>query len=402
MKTSPDARIQARLRRPEDGGAQVMVYDGDTVVESGGATQDVAAGMGTQMADGEPPSPPERLLPAVELGTPEASSDWPVGGPAFDWSPVPGAAGYVFEVCRDPQCGRLVLRRAGLENAAIGAAELPAGAYHWRVTAVSESGLDGFPSAPRSFTVRAEADTAGPAISARFTGTRLERDGVLYLGPDARLEVEIEDVSGVERAWAVLDGAEVELASAQAEWSPGAHVLAIHARDRAGNEGRSETLEFTFDPLPPAIHWGPELGGLYHSFAGDSTGSGSWTRDAAGGRAPELVWSTDHATWRATERREWSVERSVAPRFFLRSAGRRGRVYVLPNVSLPVKRRLGIGVLAKDSLVGTKTLDFSIVDDVDDAERSDRRRRLLVEATDHLGNRSSVSWLIRRGGADRR
>jgi hypothetical protein len=74
---------------------------------------------------------------------------------------------------------------------------------------------------------------------------------------------------------------------------------------------------------------------------------------------------------------------------------------VLPNVSLPVKKRHGIGVLANDSLVGTKTLDFSIVDGGDDAERS-HRRRLVVEATDHLGNRSSVSWPIRRGGAERR
>lgn len=396
MTPSPETRIQARLRRPEDGGAQLMVYVGETVVESGGASQEVPAGMGTQMAEGMPPSPPEQLLPAAALTTPPAASEWPAGGPSFAWNLVPGAADYVLEVCRDPHCGRLVLRRTALESSETGMANLAAGVYHWRVTAVSDSGLDGFPSATRSFTVRAEADTAPPTISSEFTGTRIEREGTLYLGPGARLEIEIEDASGVERAWAVLDGDEVELTSAQADWSPGAHEVVIHARDRAGNEGRSEALTFTFDPLPPEIHWGSETGGLYHSFSGES---GSWTQSERGGRAPELVWSTDRATWRATQRQDWSVQRSVAPRFFLRSAGRRGRVYALPNVSLPVKRRHGIGVLANDALVGTKTLDFRIVDDADDRSG---RRRLVVEATDHLGNRSSISWLIRRGGAARR
>ena len=62
---------------------------------------------------------------------------------------------------------------------------------------------------------------------------------------------------------------------------------------------------------------------------------------------------------------------------------------------------LALRMLANDAHVGTKTLNFSVVDDPDDSERS-HRRRLVVEATDHLGNRSSVSWLIRRGGAERR
>jgi hypothetical protein len=259
MTPSPQARIQARLRRPDAGGAQVMVYVGETVVESGGASQEVPAGMGTQMVEGAPPSPPEELLPATELATPEAASEWPVGGPAFAWNPVPGAAGYVFEVCRDPECGRLVRRRTALESAETGTAELAAGTFHWRVTAVSASGLDGFPSATRSFTVLAAADTAPPTITSHFEGTQIERDGILYLGADARLEVEIEDASGVERAWAVLDGAEVELANAEAGWSPGSHEVVIHARDRAGNEGRSAALAFTFDPLPPEIHWARSL-----------------------------------------------------------------------------------------------------------------------------------------------
>ncbi len=399
MTPAPEARLQARLRRPESGGAQVMVYAGDTVVESGGASQSVTAGMGTQMAEGMAPSAPEQLLPAPEAGAPAADSDWPAGGPAFTWGAVEGAASYVFEVCRDSECAGLVRRRTALETTETSAADLEAGSYHWRVTAVSGSGLDGFPSTTRPFTVRAEADAESPTITAAFVGTQIEREGALFLGSDARLEIEIDDASGVERAWAVLDGAEVELAGVEAGWSPGAHEVVIHARDRVGNEGRSETLAFTFDPLPPEIHWGPESGGLYHSFRGESN---SWTEGEPGRRAPELVWSTDRKTWRATERQSRSIQRSVAPRFFLRSGGGRGRVVVLPNVSLPVKRRHGVGVLANDQLVGTKTLDFRVVDDADGTRGSGRHRRLVVEATDHLGNRSSVSWLIRRGGAKRR
>ena len=170
----------------------------------------------------------------------------------------------------------------------------------------------------------------------------------------------------------------------------------VHAVDRAGNEGRSDVLRFTYDPDPPEIHWGAESGGLYHTFVGDYD---SGLASHPGGRAPELVWGTDRKSWRATEREPWTVQRSEAPRFFLRSGGWRGHVLVLPGVSLPVKRRHGVGVLANDALVGTDTLVFRILDD--DGSGS-RRRRLEVEATDHLGNRSSVSWLIRRGRASRR
>jgi len=396
VTTSPRAANEARLRRPDAGGAQVMVYAGETVVESGGAAQEVAAGTGTRVAEGEPPSPPEKLLPAVELAAPADGSEWPRGGPAFAWSPVAGAAGYVFEVCHDPRCGRLVRRRTGLESVETAGADLDAGTYHWRVTAVSPSGLDGYPSASASFTVLAAADEDPPEIRAELTGPRHERDGTLYLGPGARLEVEVTDVpSGVERAWAVLDGADVALEKAQEGWTPGAHEVVIHARDRAGNEGRSAALAFTYDPLPPEIHWGAESGGLYHTFAGEAA---PWTDGERRGGAPELVWSTDRAAWQATERREWTLRRSVAPRFFLRADGRGGRVWVLPNVSLPVKRRHGIGVLASDALAGTDTLVFRIVDGGEGAGG----RRLVVEATDHVGNRSSVSWLLRRGGAARR
>ena len=167
--------IQTRLRRFDSGNNQVMVYEGESAVESGGASQQVERGMGTQMVDGAAPAPPERLLPAAEPQSPVAASEWRVGNPPFAWSAVSGAAGYVLEVCADPVCGRLVSRLAGLDQPRIATVELPVGAFYWRVTAVSPSGLDGYPSVATPFAILATgADVTAPVIEAKLTGTQVD------------------------------------------------------------------------------------------------------------------------------------------------------------------------------------------------------------------------------------
>ena len=395
MTPSAGDAIQTRLRRFDSGNSQVMVYEGEGAVESGGASQQVERGMGTQMKDGEPPAPPERLLQAAEPSGPEAGSEWRVGNPPFSWSAVEGAAGYVLEVCADKECGQLVARIVDVEQTEYRTAQLEAGSFFWRVTPVSASGLDGYPSATTGFTILSTgADTTEPAIQTVFTGTQVERHDTLYLGVGAQLEIEVEDgESGVDRIWAELDGAEVELAAAQGPWELGPHTVVIKASDRAGNIGASELLEFVYDTVGPQINWGLESGGVYHSYVGNEAPVAR-PEGARAGKTPNLKWSRDRRDWQEVRPESQRVQRSEAPRFFLRSAGRRTAVYGADYVFLPLKRGKGVGVLAKDHLVGTEWLNFRVEDSSED-RRGDPR--LIVEAIDWLGNRSSVSWPLGRG-----
>jgi hypothetical protein len=302
---------------------------------------------------------------------------------------VDGAGSYVVEVCGDPQCGRLAYRAQAIEATEHQSAQLEVGSYYWRVTAVSASGLDGYPSTASAFAILSTGeDDEPPSIRARFTGTQHGRDGVLYLGPGARLETEITDEgSGVERGWATLDGVVQTLEAVAGEWEAGEHEVVIHASDKSGNTGHSEALRFVYDPIPPEIHWGPESGGVYHSFLGEQApiaGPGS------GSKAPRLKWSRDRTAWQPISDRQWSVTRREAPRFYLRSGGRATKIWAQPNVSMPLKKRRGVGVLAHDTLAGTESLVFRL-------DTTEAGSRLVVEAVDWLGNRSSASWPVARG-----
>ena len=400
MTPSAGDVIQTRLRRSDSGNSQVMVYEGEGAVESAGASQTVERGMGTQMKDGEPPAPPERLLPAPELAEPQPESAWQVGNPPFVWSPVDGAAGYVLEVCADPECGILERRILDLENAEYRDVALEVGGYFWRVTAVSPSGLDGYPSPTAAFSVLSTgADATPPTIATLFSGTQIEREGTLYLGVGARLEVEVtDDASGVDRTWAELDGEAVELTAAQGPWEDGPHEVVIKASDRAGNVASSDPLAFVFDTTGPEIHWGLESGGVYHSFVGD-TPPVSRPDGRRGRKAPKLTWSADRRQWRSVGAETVNLERYEAPRFYLRGGGRCSAIYGADNAFLPLKKKEGVGVLANDEYVGTEWLNFRLEEAADDGRRDPR---LLVDAVDWLGNRSAVSWPLGRGKRARR
>lgn len=395
IKPAEGGAIQTRLRRFDSGNSQVMVYEGESAVESGGTSQKVERGMGTQMKDGEAPAPPERLLTAAEPQSPEAASEWRVASPPFAWSTVDGAASYVLEVCGDQECAELVALFGGLEQVEYRAAELEAGSFFWRVTPVSASGLDGYPSATTPFTILSTGvDTTAPAIATRFTGTQIEREGTLYLGVGAKLEVDVEELeSGIDLVWADLDGERRSLAMVEGPWEPGRHEVVVRAQDRAGNGSASEVLVFVYDTVGPEIHWGAEGGGVYHSYTGEQSLVARPTGQR-GRKTPKLSWSIDRRSWQALATGAQSVQRSEAPRFFLRSAGRRTAVYGADHVFLPLKRGEGVGILANDRLVGTEWLNFRVEDAGSDNPRDPR---LIVEAIDWLGNRSSVSWPLGRG-----
>jgi len=109
-RPNPAGTLNARARRPGEGGAKVMVYGGAGEVEAGGAKVAVAEGMGTSVGKDGPPGPPEKLLPAPRLLSPPADAELGFANPVFSWQPVPEAAAYVVELCRDPGCGQLLDR----------------------------------------------------------------------------------------------------------------------------------------------------------------------------------------------------------------------------------------------------------------------------------------------------
>lgn len=145
---------QARARKAASGAAQLMVFGGAGEMRSQGVQVDLPRGTGTSAAEGRPPSPAERLLPAPAPLGPAEGAVFDHANPLFSWSDVPGAASYTVEVCRDAACGELVERATLVPAARWTVDGLPLGTFHWRVMGVSASGLDGYASPAVSFSVR--------------------------------------------------------------------------------------------------------------------------------------------------------------------------------------------------------------------------------------------------------
>jgi LysM repeat protein len=144
----------SRARRVSDGGSRIMVYDGEGEVTAAGRTVALPTGMGIAVSALGQTSGPEKLIPAPKTLTPNESQTFDFSNPTFDWEPVQGAASYTVEVCRDPECGQLVDRSAGIRMTRWTPRVLPIGELYWRVSATSPSGLDSFVSAAQKFTIR--------------------------------------------------------------------------------------------------------------------------------------------------------------------------------------------------------------------------------------------------------
>lgn len=145
-RSSPSEGAQTRARKTSAGTAQLMVYAGASDLEAGGKSIDVEAGMGTSVARNGEPAPPEKLLPAVAVVAPLPGYRYDHANPRLSWKPVPDAASYTAEVCRDTACAALVDRATRLTTTRWTPDGLPIGKLYLRVSAVSRSGLDGFPS----------------------------------------------------------------------------------------------------------------------------------------------------------------------------------------------------------------------------------------------------------------
>ena len=246
---------QTRARRTEDAGARVMVYEGGGQVESGGQTVAVARGMGTAVEQGKRPAPPEKLLPAPEGLLPSPGSRLGYNDVELAWQPVAGAASYTVELCSDADCALLVERRVDV-NETGWAPEAPApGDYFWRVTAVSQSGLDGYPSPAAALGVDGGPDRTGPTGGLVVSGRRVRYGGRLVVDENVRIEPRLQDSqSGVAGWQPIIDGAEAARERWNGPWPDGTYRLAVRATDRVGNETIvAADEEIVVDALPPVL-----------------------------------------------------------------------------------------------------------------------------------------------------
>jgi len=156
VRTSPslsaDGKASTKARLGDNDASQIMVYAGESAVESGGISVPVETGMGTTAKSGEAPSPPEKLLlaPDITVGNPTEGTP---SSNQLAWNALDGAASYRFELCEDQACGQVIRIQKQLKTPTAVVNNLPEGQFYWRALAVSESGLDGFPSPAQSLII---------------------------------------------------------------------------------------------------------------------------------------------------------------------------------------------------------------------------------------------------------
>lgn len=260
MRTGRTGRNASRLSRSaDDSSSAVMIYEGDSTVSSGGSSIEVGPGMGTRVADGQPPTPAERLLPRPGVRAPRSRQSFGYSNPLFRWDPVDGASAYSIEICDSPECTRILDRGTGLSSTEYRPEGVPAGAAYWRVRAVSATGLDGFPSRMSSLSITDPTpDLAAPAVEVEIAERgRWVAEDHAALAADGSLRVTLtDDQSGVDDAeyrwdegrWRSLPETGLSMPSAAD------HTLEVRATDRAG---RSVTHRVRVDhlgpPTPPTL-----------------------------------------------------------------------------------------------------------------------------------------------------
>lgn len=398
---------QSRARKAEGGGAKVMIYSGEGEVEAGGAKVQVSQGMGTSIEKDGPPGPPEPLLPAPRLASPASpaspASDTTAvcANPRLAWEPVPESVSYTVEVCRDPGCAELVERAVGASGQEWRASALPAGEYHWRVTARSRSGLDGYPSATSKILIRpGEADTAAPTGSIRITGTTVRVADQLYVPPGVTFEVEATDggIGGIDGSglsgWRpVIDGKEAEVETWTGPWPGGPHTAGATAVDLCGNRGPIAPVSFTVDAEPPALSWKPE-GPPPEQLR---SRRGRRLRRGRPGDAPGLLWAPSEPWGRL----RWDERWTSAP------AGTvQGTVEIASDLPTVFLRLEGVRLISEGKPLSTSDDGLVRLDATDGGSRVETLRVrtrttaagpvLEVEAVDGVGNAGRQELRIER------
>jgi hypothetical protein len=352
-RPAPSGMARTRARRAEEGGAKLMVYGGEGEVEAGGAKVSVPEGMGTSVASQGPPSPPEKLLAAPQGLLPAAGREIPCANPRLAWQPVPDAISYTVEVCRDTACGALVDRAVGVEGTEWRPAALPKEDLHWRVTARSRSGLDGYPSEPVRLTVTSDrTDTQGPTGRMVLVGPQVQVGEVLYAGPMARVQVETEDAES---------GIDAEAAG--------------QAYDLCGNAGTIQPVAFTLDSEVPELTW--EVVDL-----ADFQGRKRSARATQG-----FAWSGGTKWLHLRANAEEVRIQSLAPQLLLR--GSEARLLIGKDLVEPLAGQM-LRIRAKDAGAGVDQMTFQLRD------TENGGRVLEINVVDLVGNARKVEWEVGR------
>ncbi|HWM95254.1 MAG TPA: LysM peptidoglycan-binding domain-containing protein [Thermoanaerobaculia bacterium] len=399
-RPSPAGQSQARARKAEGGAAKVMVYGGEGEVEAGGVKVQVAQGMGTSVESQGPPSPPEKLLPAPRPTAPAPGAEPPCANPLLSWEPQPEAESYVVEVCRDPECRELAERATGVAAPPWRSPVLPAGDFHWRVTARSRSGLDGYPGETSRMTIRPDGlDQAPPTGSIQVSGPSVRIGEKVYFGPAARLEVvAADDASGLEGWTPAVDGREADPKILAGPWSNGEHRVEAAALDLCGNRGPIEAVSFTVDAEPPAIRWevaeaargergkGRRFGRSPRPRREDLEAPGlTWPRTLPEGF---LRWNPAWAMTGAIEAVHETVEVvSDLPEAFLRIEG--VRLVTKDGTVPPVRDGQVLQLRAEDGAARVERMVLR-------TRTTEEGPVLEVEAVDGVGNVGKVEWRLER------
>lgn len=301
-RRDPQGALETRARIAGAGGAQLMVYSGESELAAAGTELTVGTGMGSSVPKGEPPAPPEKLLPAAQGLEPADGTRLANPRPALRWQPVAGAHHYLVEVCRDARCAALLEKSSDIAGASWQPAGLPVARLYWRVTAISPSGLDGYPTATAALEVASAApDADPPEIAFSFSEPRLAPRSGLHdawiLGPQAGIEVEVTDGGSGVASWTpMIDDHEVEPSRLQGPFDRGRHTLTVVASDRAGNQ-HQRSVPFIFDPDPPEVSWGVEgtsaLGDTAGEPGDDLAGAGPALRGRRELRVAKIDWQLD-------------------------------------------------------------------------------------------------------------
>ncbi|MFL6193334.1 MAG: LysM peptidoglycan-binding domain-containing protein [Thermoanaerobaculia bacterium] len=394
---------QTRARRSEEGGAKVMAYGGESEVEAGGAKVAVKRGMGTSVAAQGPPSPPEPLLPAPRLNEPEPGAERACTDPWLSWQPVPEAAAYIVEVCRDPGCGALVERRTGETGPRWRPpAPLPLGELYWRVTARSRSGLDGYPSEASRLTITSDRAAGPPPRGGTIAvaGPQVLVGERLYVSPGAKVQVTAVDAEGRPARWTPLIGGREERAWPDS-WSVGEKTVAAAVVDGCGGSAAVAPVSFVVDGEAPVIQW--QAGGrkeLADRLAPDTEKDRQRERGRRGGGVPARdAWASDAGVfllplpWKPVRKGERPADTfpveiaSDHPQAFLAAPGS------------SVLRDGGPETALGDEILWVTATDAGAgVDRLILRTRTERDRVVLeIEAADLVGNQSRKEIVLKRG-----
>ena len=379
------------------GSAKVSVYGGESEVEAGGATVQVPRGMGTSVAPTGPPSPPEKLLAAPAGLDPAAGTERACADPLFTWQPVPGAASYTVEVCRDPACAELVARQTGETGAQWrAAAPLPVGTYHWRVTARSASGLDGYPSEGSALAITSDrTGVEAPAGSLAIAGPQVRVGERLFTAANATVQVTATGADGAPARWVPVIGGQ-EAAAWPDAWSAGEHTAGALVLDGCGHRVPLAPVAFVTDTTPPAIRW--ELGdakSLADRLAPDSERERHRLRGRRSGGVPAHdAWRSYAGVWQLPL--PWVKDKSgVSTQFPVEIDSDRPQAFLTaPDTRVSADGKDGVlddhvlWIAADDAGAGVDRLVLK--------SRTEKDRVVLeVEAVDMVGNKSTKEIVLR-------